>query len=131
MNVCAVHFELYRLSAFGMDDPQNQFLADLYGIAMGTRYVFVHPSRIRTLAKRNCSHQEPMMRSTPVEFSIEHPSVAWDYVANNDTIKQYWLEGAQRAKNFESVYTLGMRGFGDCAAIFLLFYFLHLLNNSL
>lgn len=55
-----------------------------------------------------------MMRSTPVEFSIFHPNVAWDYVANNDTIKQYWKEGAERAKNFESVYTLGMRGFGDC-----------------
>lgn len=54
-----------------------------------------------------------MMRSTPVEFSIEYPNVAWDYVANNDTIKKYWLEGVQRAKNFESVYTMGMRGFGD------------------
>ncbi len=53
------------------------------------------------------------MRSTPVEFSIFHSNVAWDYVANNDTIKQYWKEGAERAKCFESVYTLGMRGFGD------------------
>ncbi|KXN92532.1 hypothetical protein AN958_05387 [Leucoagaricus sp. SymC.cos] len=82
-------------SAFGMDDPQNQFFADMYGVVMGT------------------SHQEPMMRSTPVEFSIEYPGVSWDYVANNETIKKYWLEGAQRAKNFESVYTMGMRGFGD------------------
>lgn len=26
------------LSAFGMDDPLNQFYADMYGIVMGTRY---------------------------------------------------------------------------------------------
>jgi hypothetical protein len=62
----------------------------------------------------NNSHQEPMMRSTPVEFSIEFPNVAWDYTTNNDTIKKFWVEGAQRAKDFESVYTIGMRGFGDC-----------------
>lgn len=37
-------------SAFGIDDSQNQFLADLYGIVMGT------------------SHEEPMMRSTPGSF---------------------------------------------------------------
>jgi hypothetical protein len=54
------------------------------------------------------------MRSTPIEFSLEFPNVAWDYTANNVTIKQYWLEGVQRAKNFESLYTMGMRGFGDC-----------------
>ncbi|KAF9450528.1 glycoside hydrolase family 115 protein [Macrolepiota fuliginosa MF-IS2] len=82
-------------SAFGLDDPQNQFLADMYGIVMGT------------------SHQEPMMRATPPEFSVEFPNVAWDYTKNNATIKKFWLEGVQRAKNFESVYTIGMRGFGD------------------
>lgn len=81
-------------SAFGMDDPLNQFSADMYGIVMGT------------------SHQEPMMRSTPNEFSLvgEGP---WDYVSNKDNIYNYWLDGARRAKPYESVFTLGMRGFGD------------------
>ncbi|KAG6879211.1 hypothetical protein C0992_004353 [Termitomyces sp. T32_za158] len=82
-------------SAFAVDDTQNQYLADLYGIVMGT------------------SHQEPMMRSTPNEF-ILYGQGAWDYTSNADNIKAFWLAGTQRAKNFESVYTVGMRGFGDC-----------------
>ncbi|KAG6856193.1 hypothetical protein H0H87_006733 [Tephrocybe sp. NHM501043] len=81
-------------SAFAVDDVQNQYLADLYGIVMGT------------------SHQEPMMRSTPNEFNL-YGSGKWDYTTNADNIKDYWLKGTQRAKNFESVYTVGMRGFGD------------------
>ncbi|KAF8656146.1 hypothetical protein AX16_002748 [Volvariella volvacea WC 439] len=81
-------------SAFGTDDSQNQFLADYYGVVMGT------------------SHQEPMMRSTPNEFS-QFGSGPWDYTTNNETIKKYWRDGARRARNFESIYTLGMRGFGD------------------
>ncbi|KAF8064309.1 hypothetical protein FPV67DRAFT_1672029 [Lyophyllum atratum] len=81
-------------SAFAVDDTQNQFLADMYGIVMGT------------------SHQEPMMRSTPNEFNLFGKG-AWDYVGNTQNIKDYWMAGAQRAKPFESVYTLGMRGFGD------------------
>ena len=59
------------------------------------------------------SHQEPMMRSTPVEFS-EFGSGPWDYTTNSANINKFWLEGAERAKPFESVYTMGMRGFGDC-----------------
>lgn len=83
-------------AAFGSDDPLNQFLADYYGVVMGT------------------SHQEPMMLSTPNEFSLFGKG-SWDYTTNSDNINAFWLKGAQRAKNFESVYTMGMRGFGDCA----------------
>ncbi|RXW16249.1 hypothetical protein EST38_g9605 [Candolleomyces aberdarensis] len=74
---------------FAVDDPLNQPLADFYGVIMGT------------------SHQEPMMRSTPNEFT----ALPWDYSTNSDAIKQYWLEGAQRARPYESIFTLGMRGF--------------------
>ncbi|TFK36601.1 hypothetical protein BDQ12DRAFT_667737 [Crucibulum laeve] len=81
-------------SAFAIDDPLNQPLADTYGVVMGT------------------SHQEPMMRSTPNEF-ILFGKGTWHYVNNADNIKQFYFEGVQRAKNFESIYTLGMRGFGD------------------
>ncbi|GLB44507.1 putative glycosyl hydrolase family 115 [Lyophyllum shimeji] len=81
-------------SAFAVDDPQNQFLADMYGVVMGT------------------SHQEPMMRSTPNEFTL-YGKGKWDYVGNTQNIKDFWMAGAERAKPFESVYTLGMRGFGD------------------
>lgn len=54
-----------------------------------------------------------MMRSTPNEFSIVGKG-NWDYVNNKENIYNYWLDGARRAQPFESVYTLGMRGFGDC-----------------
>ncbi|KAF9262013.1 hypothetical protein L218DRAFT_904506 [Marasmius fiardii PR-910] len=81
-------------SAFAVDDEQNQPLADYFGIAMGT------------------SHQEPMMRSTPNEFN-KFSKGPWDYHINKDNIYQYWVEGVERAKPFESVYTVGMRGAGD------------------
>lgn len=52
------------------------------------------------------------MRSTPNEFS-HLATGSWDYVNNKDGVYNYWLQGAERAKPYESVYTLGMRGFGD------------------
>lgn len=53
-----------------------------------------------------------MMRSTPNEFNLFGKG-PWDYVTNANNINQYFLEGTERAKPFESVYTLGLRGFGD------------------
>ena len=70
------------------------------------------------------SHQEPMMRSTPNEFSLFGKG-SWDYTINAANINQFWLEGTERAQPFESVYTLGMRGFGDCKLV--LFFAFHLL----
>lgn len=58
------------------------------------------------------SHQEPMMRSTPNEFSLFGVG-SWDYVNNQRNIYDYWLNGTERAKSYESIFTLGMRGFGD------------------
>ncbi|KAG6899848.1 hypothetical protein C0993_006271 [Termitomyces sp. T159_Od127] len=81
-------------SMFAIDDSQNQFLADYFGVVMGT------------------SHQEPMMRSTPNEFSYEGNGT-WDYETNADNINAYWRAGIERAKNYESIITIGMRGFGD------------------
>ncbi|CAL1698338.1 unnamed protein product [Somion occarium] len=81
-------------SAFDIDDTQNQALADWWGIAMGT------------------SHQEPMMRGTPIEWNLfGHGD--WNYTTNSQNIYNYWVDGAIRAKPFESIFTLGMRGSGD------------------
>ncbi|KAG8897350.1 hypothetical protein FRC01_011368, partial [Tulasnella sp. 417] len=80
---------------FGVDDPINQATAHYYGIVMGT------------------SHQEPMMRSTPNEFSKFYPGQKWDWYSNKQNITQYFTEGVQRAKPYESLYTVGMRGSGD------------------
>ena len=63
-----------------------------------------------------------MMSSTPNEFSLFGKG-SWDYTINAANINQFWLEGAERARPFESVYTLGMRGFGDCKPSLVLFFF--------
>ena len=78
-------------SAFGVDDPLNQFLANWYGIVMGT------------------SHEEPMMRSIPVEWSLFGVG-PWDYSVNAQEIYNFWVNGTERAKPFENVFTVGMRG---------------------
>ncbi|KAI9058756.1 glycoside hydrolase family 115 protein [Trametes sanguinea] len=81
-------------SAFALDDPMNQPLANWYGIVMGT------------------THEEPMMRSTPVEWDLFGQG-PWDYEANAQNIYNYWVEGVERAKDYENIYTVGMRGAGD------------------
>ncbi|KAF8577643.1 glycoside hydrolase family 115 protein [Ramaria rubella] len=81
-------------SAFGVDDSQNQFLADLYGIVMGT------------------SHEEPMMRSIPVEWS-DFGSGPWNFSTNAANITAFWINGTERARGFDEIYTVGMRGDGD------------------
>ncbi|QDS74967.1 hypothetical protein FKW77_004990 [Venturia effusa] len=82
-------------SSFNVDDPENQKLADEYGIVMGT------------------SHTEPMMRSTQEQTRFVNGTWEWD--VNNASIKAFMLEGAKRAKPYESLYTIGMRGNHDTA----------------
>ncbi|PCH43136.1 glycoside hydrolase family 115 protein [Wolfiporia cocos MD-104 SS10] len=81
-------------SAFGVDDVLNQPLANWYGIVMGT------------------SHEEPMMRSIPVEWTLFGVG-PWDYSINAQNIYDFWVVGAERAKPYENVFTVGMRGDGD------------------
>ncbi|CDO68743.1 Glycoside Hydrolase Family 115 protein [Trametes cinnabarina] len=78
-------------SAFAIDDTMNQPLANWYGIVMGT------------------THEEPMMRSTPVEWDLFGQG-PWDYQANAQNIYNYWVEGVKRSKDYENIFTVGMRG---------------------
>jgi Glycosyl hydrolase family 115/Gylcosyl hydrolase family 115 C-terminal domain len=80
-------------SAFNEDDPLNPKLADEYGIVMGT------------------SHHEPMLRAQK-EWT-RHGKGPWDYSLNADFLREFWKEGIERNKNYESIVTLGMRGDGD------------------
>jgi hypothetical protein len=79
---------------FCIDDPLNQPLADTMGLVYGT------------------SHQEPMARGTPLEFN-KFSSGPWDFSLNEQNITQFWVDGVKRAKPFETLYTMGMRGAGD------------------
>ncbi|KAH8667111.1 hypothetical protein BX600DRAFT_380679 [Xylariales sp. PMI_506] len=84
-------------SSFFMDDPLNQETADKYGIVMST------------------SHHEPMQRAMNEWFDSPYhePEKSWSWITNKDKINQYFIEGAQRAKPYESYITMGMRGDGD------------------
>jgi hypothetical protein len=71
----------------------NQILADKMGIVMGT------------------SHQEPMARNTP---EWEHYGEGdWNFTKNTETLHDFWVYGAERAKGYETMFTVGMRGNGD------------------
>jgi hypothetical protein len=80
-------------NAFNEDDPLNPQLADEYGIVMGT------------------SHHEPMLRAQQ-EWK-RHGKGPWDYSLNSDFLKEFWDQGVERNKKYESIITLGMRGDGD------------------
>ncbi len=80
-------------NAFADDDEQNMILADEYGIVMST------------------SHHEPMMRADK-EWN-RYGEGAWEYSTNPDNLYDFWVDGAERNKPYESVYTLGMRGQED------------------
>jgi len=80
-------------SAFNEDDPLNPKLADEYGIVMGN------------------SHHEPMLRAQQ-EWK-RHGKGAWNYATNGEELREFWTQGIERNKDFESIVTIGMRGDGD------------------
>ena len=80
-------------SAFNEDDPLNPKLADEYGIVMGT------------------SHHEPMLRAQQ-EWK-RHGKGPWDYSKNGEFLRNFWTQGIERNKDYESIVTIGMRGDGD------------------
>jgi hypothetical protein len=84
-------------NTFNEDDPDNPRLADEYGIVMGT------------------SHHEPMLRAQK-EWGKHHAAFGngeWNYVTNKQGIQDFWRQGLERNKNYESMLTMGMRGDGD------------------
>jgi hypothetical protein len=84
----------YPGRSFFVDDPENQKLADTYGIVVGT------------------SHHEPMQRAMN-EWSTTQPEGTWNWELNKEKVRKYFEEGATRAEPYESYITIGMRGEGD------------------
>ncbi|HEY6527347.1 MAG TPA: glycosyl hydrolase 115 family protein [Cellvibrionaceae bacterium] len=80
-------------NAFNDDDPKNQPLADEFGIVMGT------------------SHHEPMMRADK-EWN-RHGKGKWEFSTNSENLVEFWRKGAERARPYESLFTMGMRGQED------------------
>jgi len=79
----------------------NPVLADKYAIVLGS------------------SHCEPMLRNNVFEwaenFEREYGKKPgeWRYDLNKNEIANYWTDRVKQAKNYESVYTVGMRGIHD------------------
>jgi hypothetical protein len=82
-------------SMFNYDDPLNQPLADEYGIVMGT------------------SHTEPLACATKEWGNFGNGS--WDWKTNEENVRPFFEECAERAKPYETLYTMGMRGYDDTA----------------
>lgn len=82
-------------NAFADDDELNMILAHEYGIVIST------------------SHHEPMMRWDK-EWDW-YGEGAWSYSENPENLREFWREGPERHKGYDSIYTLGMRGQQDTA----------------
>ncbi|ETS73904.1 hypothetical protein PFICI_13770 [Pestalotiopsis fici W106-1] len=82
--------------AFYKDDPGkgNGVIADTYGIVMGT------------------SHHEPSARAYYEQKDGDLVG-AWDWSTNEANVSQFMDYGINRAKDWETIFTMGMRGDGD------------------
>jgi hypothetical protein len=87
----------YEGNCFNEDDPENPRLADEYGIIIGT------------------SHHEPMQRSQQewIRHKDNYGNGEWNYLTNKKAIQQFFREGIENTKSYESIITMGMRGDED------------------
>ena len=81
-------------NAFYDDDPENGPLADKMGIVMGT------------------SHHEPLALAQQ-DWKRRKGHGKWSFMTNKDEMLDFWRGGVERAKGWETMYTVGMRGDGD------------------
>ncbi|KAK2796366.1 hypothetical protein FQN50_009582 [Emmonsiellopsis sp. PD_5] len=81
---------------FDLDDEQNAYLGDYYGVVLGT------------------SHAEPMMRWTKEQEKFLEGE--WNWETNEANVRKFMREGVERSADYERVYTMGMRGVGDVAS---------------
>jgi hypothetical protein len=88
-------------NAFNEDDPENPRLADEYGIVMGT------------------SHQEPMLRAQKEwDRGVGRENGNWNYnnVQQQPVLQEFWRQGVRRNKDYESIFTMGLRAENDSGA---------------
>ncbi|MBQ7513188.1 MAG: glycosyl hydrolase 115 family protein [Prevotella sp.] len=81
-------------SAFYDDDKENGPLADRMGVIMGT------------------SHHEPMALAQQ-DWKRRKGHGSWSFEHNQQEMLDFWRGGVERAKGWETMYTIGMRGDGD------------------
>ncbi len=74
--------------------PTNKFIADEYGIVMGS------------------SHCEQMLRDNVDEWDTNRFG-EYNYVTNPGGVRKYWEQRVAENGKFDSIWTLGMRGIHD------------------
>ncbi|MDF2803640.1 MAG: Ig domain protein group 2 domain protein [Anaerocolumna sp.] len=82
------------------NDPENARLAEEYGIVMGS------------------SHCEQFLRNNNMEWpnwktANNEPNAEYDYTVSPQQVLQYWRDSTTNNKNYESQWTVGMRGAHD------------------
>ncbi|MBQ0034773.1 MAG: glycosyl hydrolase 115 family protein [Bacteroidales bacterium] len=82
-------------NAFWDDDPDNGRLANTMGIVMST------------------SHHEPMNLAQQDWKRRGGTEKQWNYVTNEQGLRDFWRTGIRRSKDWETIITIGMRGDGD------------------
>jgi len=83
-------------SMFYVDDVLDGPTANNWGVVIGT------------------SHTEPLARATK-EQSLFLNGV-WAWATNEQNVTDFMADGVARAKNWETLWTMGMRGLGDTAS---------------
>ncbi len=87
-------------NAFAEDDPANPALADEYGVVMGT------------------SHQEPMLRAQKEwDWHQGRQLGNWNFATQEEALTDFWRDAVKARKNFENIYTIGLRGENDTAMV--------------
>jgi hypothetical protein len=83
-------------NAFAEDDPDNPRVADEYGIVMGT------------------SHQEPMIRAQREwDWHLGLELGNWNFATQEAQLTDFWRGAVRERKDFENIYTIGLRGEND------------------
>ncbi|NJM26986.1 MAG: glycosyl hydrolase, partial [Bacteroidia bacterium] len=82
-------------ASFNSDDPLNPKIADEYGVVIGT------------------THHEPMNRAHAEWKTFK--GGAWNYETNERRLREFWTQGIERMRNYETIVSLAMRGDGDMA----------------
>ncbi len=79
-------------------NPDNPKVANDYGIVVGS------------------SHAEPMLRNNVDEW--DHDKYGeFNFFTNRETVLNYWEERVRESQDYESIYTLGMRGIHDSGMV--------------
>jgi Glycosyl hydrolase family 115 len=64
------------------------------------------------------SHQEPMLRAQKEwDWHLQREHGNWNYAVHPDVLSRFWREGVRARRQFESIYTIGLRGQNDTAMI--------------